>query len=687
MKMAHPMHCKLQHLCALCLWGMAALGFISSFVAAEPSERLEAERTALLAKPAELDEAGWASLKAAVANAAAQGKLVAADGTAGDEFGWSVALSGDTALVGATGDNLGANTSQGSAYVFVRSGNTWTQQQKLVASDGAAGDEFGFSVALSGDTALVGAPYSDTAGNRNLGTVYVFVRIANQWQQQQKLMAADGTAGSQFGAAVALSGETALVGAFGDFARQRGKGIGLLPQGSAYVFVRGGGTWIQQAKLTASDGAAGDFFGGSVALSGDTALVGATYDLVGANADQGSAYAFVRSGNTWIEQVKLVAADGAAGDQFGVSVALSGYTAVIGAWGDFVGAIRTGSAYVFVRSGSTWTQQAKLLAADGAASDQFGVSIALSGDTAVVGAYASDIGAGTNQGSAYLFGRSGSTWTQQAKMVASDGAANDQFGRSVALSGNTALLGARLDDIGVNPDQGSAYPFLLAAQSGSVTLTLPSVSLPRCPGVFSRFDYSWVSTGTLSGLGVCQAECANQACRDATTWAGSSTAASLPAEGSRSDRYLKPTPSSASGSVQLQMRCFTPTGGSVTGLATLSFRAGTGAECGTAPPPPANVAAAPQPDGSTQHTGTVANPGAVFLFAAISQQGQYGDAEAEMNGNTLVVRYRPRPEARSLSKGPVTETIRVLVGDGATAQEGEYSFQLLLPFVFGNGFA
>jgi hypothetical protein len=221
-------------------------------------------------------------------------------------------------------------------------------------------------------------------------------------------------------------------------------------------------------------------------------------------------------------------------------------------------------------------------------------------------------------------------------------------------------------------------------QPASVTLTLPTVALPRCSSVFSKFAYSWLSTGTGSG-GVCQAECPDQSCRDVTTWAGSSTSALLPATGNGLDRYLRPAPSPASGSVQLQMRCLTQTGASVTGLATLSFRPGTGAECGITPPPPVSVAAAAQPDGSTQLTGTVSNPGGVLLFAAISQQGQYGDAEAAMSGNTLVVNYRPGP-SRSLSKGPVTETIRVLVGDGATAQERQYSFQVLLPSIFGNGF-
>src|SRR5579884_1576984 len=377
-----------------------------------------------------------------------QQKLTAADGAAGDQFGGSVALSGDgnTALVGADGKN----GFQGAAYVFVRSGTTWSQQQKLTAADGAAGDQFGGSVALSGDgnTALVGAD----GKNGFQGAAYVFVRSGTTWSQQQKLTAADGAAGDQFGGSVALSGDgnTALVGADGK------NGF----QGAAYVFVRSGTTWSQQQKLTASDGAAGDQFGGSVALSGDdnTALVGAAGATIGSNADQGAAYVFVRSGTTWSQQQKLTASDGAVDDFFGLSVALSGdgNTALVGADGKngFQGA-----AYVFVRSGTTWSQQQKLTAADGAVFDNFSLSVALSGDgnTALVGAY----GKNGQQGAAYVFVRSGTTWSQQQKLTASDGAAGDQFGGSVALSGddNTALVGAVAAKIGSNIQQGAAYVF------------------------------------------------------------------------------------------------------------------------------------------------------------------------------------------------------------------------------------
>ncbi|HRI68785.1 MAG TPA: FG-GAP repeat protein, partial [Polyangium sp.] len=347
-----------------------------------------------------------------------QAKLLANDGATNDQFGAAVALSGDTAIVGARGDD----SFQGSAYVFTRSNGVWTQQQKLTATDGAMGDWFGVSVALLGDTALVGAYRDDSGTNTDQGTAYVFTRSNGVWTQQQKLAATDGAMGDRFGESVALSLDTVLLGAPGD--DDNGT-----DSGSAYVFLRNGTTWTQQAKLTAADGAASDFFGNSVALSGDTAIVGAHFDDVGANADQGSVYVFLRSGTVWTQQQKLNATDGAGGDLFGYSLALSGDTALVGAVSDDIGANPDqGSAYVFLRSGMVWTQQQKLTATGSAASDSFGVSVSLSGDTALVGAPIYDVGAIPDQGSACLFTRSGGIWTEQQKLTAVDGAMGDLFG-------------------------------------------------------------------------------------------------------------------------------------------------------------------------------------------------------------------------------------------------------------------
>jgi len=256
-------------------------------------------------------------------------------------------------------------------------------------------------------------------------------------QQVVKLLDSDGIANELFGVSVAISGDTAIAGAYGDDDTR----------GSAYVFTRSGSTWTQQQKLTASDGESGDLFGRAVAISGDTAIVG-VYGDDDRGANSGSAYVFTRSGGTWTQQAKLTASDGAAGDYFGSSVALSGDTVVAGAGSDDS---HRGSAYVFTRSGSTWTQQAKLTASDGVGGDQLGYSVALSGDVAIAGAFADD----SYRGSAYVFTRSGSTWTQQAKLIADDGITSDMFGHAAAISGDSIIVGAPYDD----SYRGSAYIF------------------------------------------------------------------------------------------------------------------------------------------------------------------------------------------------------------------------------------
>ncbi len=384
---------------------------------------------------------------------AQEAKLVASDGAAGDAFGYSVSVSGDMAVVGAVYDDVGANARQGSAYVFVRSGGVWSEQQKLVASDGVAYDWFGSAVSLSGDTAVVGAIYDAVGAHLNQGSAYVFVRNASVWIEQQKLVASDGAAGDAFGYSVSVSGDTAVVGAIYDTVGANAN------QGSAYVFVRSGGVWSEQQKLVAADGAAEDYSGHSVSVSGDTAVMGANGDDVGANENQGSAYVFVRSGGVWSEQQKLVAADGAAYDLFGYSASVSGDTAVVGVvWGDVGANGDQGLAYVFVRSGGVWSEQQKLVASDGAHDDGFGYSVSVSGDKAVVGTPWDDAGP-IERGSAYVFVRSGGVWSEQQKLVASDGVAGDAFGYSVSVSGDTAVVGAYGDDVGASILQGSAYVF------------------------------------------------------------------------------------------------------------------------------------------------------------------------------------------------------------------------------------
>ncbi|MCX6873871.1 MAG: HYR domain-containing protein [Verrucomicrobia bacterium] len=399
-----------------------------------------------------------------------EAKLTAGDGATNDNFGYSVSLSGDgnTALVGVLQPAAPAGEAPGSAYVFMHSGSTWSLQAKLTAADGALRDRFGVQVSLSGDgnTALVGAYYDDTSAGTDAGSTYVFVRSGSAWSQQAKLTAGDGAANDYFGVSVSMSGNgnTALVGAYGD---DTAAGADA---GSAYVFVRSGSSWSQQAKITAGDGAASDSFGSSVSVTGDgnTALVGASRDDTTAGTDAGSVYAFVRTGSTWSQQAKLTAGDGAIRAYFGSAVSVSGdgNTALVGTYGDDTAAgADAGSAYVFALSGGSWNQQAKLTADDGGAGDYFGYSVSLSGDgnTALVGAVYDDTTAGANAGSAYGFVRSGSSWSQHAKLTADDGAAMDQFGVAVSLSAdaNTALVGANGDTTAGGSAAGSAYVFRL----------------------------------------------------------------------------------------------------------------------------------------------------------------------------------------------------------------------------------
>lgn len=394
---------------------------------------------------------GYGKLSEAIENI----KLTATDGNAGDAFGNSVSISGDYALVGAPYHDE-SNEDEGAAYIFKRSGNIWTQEAQLTASDGDTDDNFGKSVSLSGDYALVGA-YLDNIGSKiDQGSVYIFKRSGSTWTQEAKLTASDGDSTDYFGTSVSLSGDYALIGASEDLVG------GNNNQGSAYIFKRSGSTWTQEAKLTASDGVSYDKFGFSVSISaaGDYAIIGAYLDDIGANTNQGSAYIFKRSGISWLQEAKLSASDGTANDNFGVSVSISGIYSLVGADGDDIGSnTDQGSAYIYIRTGSTWSQLPKLTASDGSANDNFGNSVSISGDYALVGANADDIGAYTNQGSAYLLKLTDSVWKPEVKLTASDGAGSDLFGYSVSISGDRALVGANSDRVGSNSLQGSAYLF------------------------------------------------------------------------------------------------------------------------------------------------------------------------------------------------------------------------------------
>ena len=463
-----------------------------------------------------------------------QAYLKASNTGAGDYFGYSVAVSSDTVVVGASAEDsstTGVNStpdesasSSGAAYVFVRSGTTWSQQAYLKTGNTGVEDQLGCSVAVSGDTVVVGAVGEDssTTGVNSTpnesasysGAAYVFTRSGTAWSQQAYMKASNTPGGPGvndfFGYSVSVSGDTVVVGAYGEDSSTTG--VNSTPDesasssGAAYVFVRSGTTWSQQAYLKASNTGASDQFGWSVAVSGDTVVVGAILEdssTTGVNstpdeiaADSGAAYVFTRSGTVWSQQAYLKAGNAGAGDRFGWSVAVSGDTVVVGAYREDSSttgvnstpdeiAADSGAAYVFMRSGTVWSQQAYLKAGNTGAGDQFGYSVAISGDTVVVGANGEDSSTtGVNStpnesasasGAAYVFMRSSTVWSQQAYLKAGNTGTSDQLGISVAVSGDTVIVGAYQEDsstTGVNStpnesaiNSGAAYVFV---RSGTV---------------------------------------------------------------------------------------------------------------------------------------------------------------------------------------------------------------------------
>ncbi len=416
-------------------------------------------------------------------------KLTASDGLADDQFGNAVCLSNlagfagaqpDIAIVGLRYDDV-TSLDRGSANIYkLNAQGVWVFEAKLVASDGAAGDAFGYAVAIFGNTAIVGAPFDD-ATLADQGSAYIFQRSATgTWSQVVKVLPLDPAASDAFGASVALTNTTVATSNFADLAivgSPRDDFALIQDQGSAYIYKRAtAGTWSQEAKVyvTGADAAASENFGWSVSIYGDRALVSAPFDTISSVLYRGSAYMFKRaSTGVWTQESKLVATDGAAEDYFGWSVCLFANQAMIGApYDDIASSVDRGSAYIFQLSGTaTWTQEAKVVGSDGVASDFFGVAVALQGNYAIASAPYDDApvqGGGAafvDLGSAYLFTQAGtSTWTQQTRFNCLDGQAEKLFGNSVAIYGTTALLGANGDDIGtpLRINQGSAYIFNLS---------------------------------------------------------------------------------------------------------------------------------------------------------------------------------------------------------------------------------
>ncbi|QTA88270.1 FG-GAP repeat-containing protein, cohesin domain-containing [Desulfonema magnum] len=386
-------------------------------------------------------------------------KITASDGEAKNGFGYSVSIDGDYLIVGSTINDTEQDHNPGSAYIFKQDGSTWVQQAKVTSSDSAEDDAFGCSVSISGDYAIASDPNNDDMG-KNSGSAYIFKRNGTSWVQTAKLTASDGDAGDHFGHSVSISGNYAIVGAHLNDDIVNGSG-------SAYIYKKPSTGWsdmTETAKLTASDGEERAYLGKSVSISGDYAIVG-THFYGDKGSYSGSAYIFEKSSGGWsdmTETVKLTSDDGVRGDYFGSSVSVSGNYAIVGAYGNS----DSGTAYIFQREGGTWIQQDKLIPDDGVKDDRFGRGVSISGDYAIAGAYYKD----NQKGSAYIFRREDNGWIQ-TKLTATDGMAEDRFGCSVSISDEYAIVGAYLDD-DKGTDSGSIYIYKIDSPPPPESVTL-----------------------------------------------------------------------------------------------------------------------------------------------------------------------------------------------------------------------
>ncbi len=384
--------------------------------------------------------------------------LLAPDGAGGDEAGRSIAMSGRRILMGVPFSNAGGLSNRGCAWVFrANADGSWAPESQLLAPDGLADDEFGISVALDGDAAIVGAWNDDVGAKVDAGSASVFRRVNGSWIHEATLVAGDGSANDEFGRSVAIRGDVALVGAWLS---------GLFDTGAVYVYRRqANGTWLQTQKLTPPGIASGDQVGTAIAFDGTRAIVGAWGDEDGAAGNTGSATVWrTTGGGPFTFEAKLIGNDVVANDELGRGVAMDDTLAVVGSWPFFGNGV--GKAYVFRRSGTTWTQEAKLVAPNGATDDYFGFSVACASEPGneivACGAWADDVRGTTNQGSAWLFRHQGRGWTVDGQLVADDGGGSDYFAFSLALTCETLAVGVRLDDVDAATNRGSARVWWVA---------------------------------------------------------------------------------------------------------------------------------------------------------------------------------------------------------------------------------
>jgi hypothetical protein len=384
-------------------------------------------------------------------------KLTAMDAAAGDNFGKSVAIDGDYAIVGAWMDDI-PTSNAGSAYIYRNDGTSWIEAAKLTAADAASNDNFGVAVAISGDVAVVGA-WQDVHLGISSGSAYVFRRndngtplnfVDDLWVQEAKLLATDRANTDRFGISVAFDGNTIAIGA------DRATAPGAPDGGSVYVFNHNGSIWSQTAKLTANDANDLDAFADCVAIDGNFIVAGARLNDDTA-ASSGSAYIFSFNGSSWGQEAKLNAFDAASSDQFGTSVAVSGDAVAVGAMLDDTFLGDTGSVYVYRRVSGVWGLEQKLVASDADLSDQVGKSVAIRGNTLVAGTIMTPFP--DQIGAVYQFNFNGSTWTETSKTLASDQDFLDQFSSSVAISDDLLLVVAAIGNDDAGSASGSAYIF------------------------------------------------------------------------------------------------------------------------------------------------------------------------------------------------------------------------------------
>jgi hypothetical protein len=363
-------------------------------------------------------------------------QISASDGVFNIRFGASIDIDGDRMIVGAPDtDNL-----TGAVYIYDYDGSSWSEVSKLLATDTQVDDQYGISVAVSGNVAVVGAPYHEHP-HFIQGAVYVFRYDGNGWTQEQELLASDAGFLDFFGWSVAIHGDVIVVGAFN-----------ANTTGAAYVYRYNGSSWVEEELLTASDAAFDDRFGDSVDILANTIIVGA-HRNDDSEMDSGSVYFFSWQGATsWGDEIKVTASDPVAGAMFGSAVSISGDVAIVAANNDEAGS-DTGAAYILRYNGAGWSEEQKISAPVGTADpSEFAFDVVIDGDVAVAGAVFDD-GATTTTGTAFVYAFDGSSWTEQAKLVAAGGAANDLYGWALGIdNGRAVVCATRVDKTG-----GTAY--------------------------------------------------------------------------------------------------------------------------------------------------------------------------------------------------------------------------------------